>query len=200
MQGKSNIFGMGYPVAALVNTYTEGSSITYQTGFVIGTGVEAVYNVETSQNEDYGDDELQDFDNGANGISGTLELNMVSQETLAKLLGWSSSGTSPKVYHITDDAAPYCGFGYYFRDVASGGYTARWIHRCRFSRPSHTARTKEKQVEWNHPTLDWQGSVIHLATPADKGVWNDEASFSTTAAAKAWLKTKAGITDPVVTT
>ena len=59
MQGKSNIFGMGYPVAALVNTYTEGSSITYQTGFVIGTGVEAVYNVETSQNEDYGDDELQ---------------------------------------------------------------------------------------------------------------------------------------------
>ena len=193
MQGNSNVFGMGYPVAALVDNYSDGTSITYENGFVIGTGVEAVYNSESSMNEDYGDDEIQDIDSGTNGISGTLELNMIELDKMATLLGWASSGSSPKVYHVTDEASPYVGFGYYKKDVASGGYVARWIYRAQFSRTSETSRTKTQSVEWNHPTLDWRGTIVHLSTPAGKGVWNDEAAFTTREAAKAWLNTKAGI-------
>lgn len=191
MTGNSNIFGMGYPVAAAVDTYTEGTSITYDTGFVIGTGVEAVLNAETGDNEDWGDDELQDFDNGLNGINGSLELNSLELSKLAQLLGWVSEGSTQVVYHATDGESPYFGFGYYFKDV--GGYVARWIYRVRFSRGSHTARTKQQNVEWNHPTLEWRGTVIHLTTPADKGVWHDDTLCATREAAKAWLNSKAGI-------
>lgn len=196
MQGNSNVFGMGYPVAALVDNYSDGTSITYENGFVIGTGVEAVYNSESSMNEDYGDDEIQDIDSGTNGISGTLELNMISLDNLSKLLGWDETAAttgSPKIYHVTDEASPYVGFGYYKKDVASGGYVARWIYRCQFTRTNETSRTKTQQVEWNHPTLEWRGTIVHLSTPAGKGVWNDEAAFETREAAKAWLNTKAGI-------
>lgn len=191
--GKSNVFGMGYPVVALVDTYTDGTSITYDAGLVLGTAVEAVYNAESSMNEDYGDDEVQDIDSGTNGISGTLELNMIALDKLATILGWVSSGSDPTVYHVTDEASPYVGFGYYKKDVASGGYVARWIYRAQFSRTSDTSRTKTQSVEWNHPTLDWRGTIVHLSTPAGKGVWNDEAAFATREAAKAWLNTKAGI-------
>ena len=196
MQGNSNVFGMGYPVAALVDTYTDGTSITYEGGFVIGTGVEAVYNSESSMNEDYGDDEIQDIDSGTNGISGTLELNMISLDNLSKLLGWDETAAttgSPKIYHVTDEASPYVGFGYYKKDVASGGYVARWIYRCQFTRTNETSRTKTQQVEWNHPTLEWRGTIVHLSTPAGKGVWNDEAAFESREDAKAWLNSKAGI-------
>lgn len=191
--GNSNVFGMGYPVVALVDTYTDGASITYDDGFVLGTAVEAAYNAESSMAEDYGDDEVQDIDSGTNGISGTLELNMIALDKLANLLGWSSSGSTPKVYHVTDEASPYVGFGYYKKDVASGGYVARWIYRAQFSRTSETSRTKTQSVEWNHPTLDWRGTIVHLSTPAGKGVWNDEVAFETREAAKAWLNIKAGI-------
>ena len=191
--GNSNVFGMGYPVVALVDTYTDGASITYDDGFVLGTAVEAAYNAESSMAEDYGDDEVQDIDSGTNGISGTLELNMIELDKMATLLGWASSGSSPKVYHVTDEASPYVGFGYYKKDVASGGYVARWIYRAQFSRTSETSRTKTQSVEWNHPTLDWRGTIVHLSTPAGKGVWNDEAAFTTREAAKTWLNTKAGI-------
>ncbi len=191
--GNSNVFGMGYPVVALVDTYTDGASITYDDGFVLGTAVEAAYNAESSMNEDYGDDEAQDIDSGTNGISGTLELNMIALDKLATILGWASSGSTPKVYHVTDEASPYVGFGYYKKDVASGGYVARWIYRCQFTRTSDTSRTATQTKEWNHPTLDWRGTIVHLSTPAGKGVWNDEVAFETREAAKAWLNTKAGI-------
>jgi hypothetical protein len=35
--------------------------------------------------------------------------------------------------------------------------------------------------------------VIHLTTPADKGVWHDDTLCATREAAKAWLNSKAGI-------
>ena len=151
---------------------------------------------DLGDDEDYGDDEVQDIDSGTNGISGTLELNMISLDNLSKLLGWDETAATtgtPKIYHVTDEASPYVGFGYYKKDVASGGYVARWIYRCQFTRTNETSRTKTQQVEWNHPTLEWRGTIVHLSAPAGKGVWNDEAAFETREAAKAWLNTKAGI-------
>ena len=193
MTGKSNVFGMGYPVAALVSTYTPGTGITYSTGFVVGTAVEAVLNHEIGDNPDYGDDEEQDNDNGTNRVTGSLELNMIAIDKVAQLLGWSSTGTTSTVYHITDEAAPYVGFGYYKKDVGSGGYIARWIYRAQFSREQDTARTKQRNTEWNHPTLNFTSASVFLSDPADKATWYDETAFTTREAAKAWLNTKAGI-------
>lgn len=195
MTGNSNIFGMGYPVAALEATYTPGTSITYEAGFVLGTGVEAVLNQEVSDNPDYGDDEEQDNDNGTTRISGSIELNAISLDKVAKLLGWTKEGTSDVVYHVTDEPAPYVGFGYYKKDVASGGYVARWIYRVKFSRNSDTARTKERNIEWNHPTLDFAGGGVFLASPENVMTFFDEKAFEDREDAKTWLNTKAGISN-----
>jgi len=194
MTGNSEVFGMGYPVAALEATYTPGTGITYTGGFVIGTGVEAVLNHDISDNPDYGDDEEQDNDNGTNRVSGSLELNGIAIDKRAKLLGWTKEGTgTDEVYHITDDTAPYVGFGYYKRDVLSGGYIARWLYRVKFSRSTDTARTKQRNVEWNHPSLDFSGGGVYLATPENKMTFYDEKPFDDREDAKAWLNTKAGI-------
>ena len=59
--------GMRYPVAAPVTSHTDGSAITYGTGFVIGNAVAANISFDVNDNPDYGDDIMIDNDTGISG-------------------------------------------------------------------------------------------------------------------------------------
>lgn len=189
MNGKSNPFGMGYPVVALVDTYTPGTGVTYQQGMVLGTGVEAVLNQTMNDTPDYGDDEVQDIDNGVNEVSGTLELNVIGPEKLATILGWTASGEGANaVYKISDNAAPDAGFGYY--EKCGAKWLCRWVYRVKFSRETVTARTRERNTEWNHPTLSFRSQAM---TDANGTYHYEEHLVNDREAAKTWLNGKAGI-------
>ena len=197
--------GMLYPVAAPIDTETSGSAIAYGTGMVIGPAVAANLNLEVNDNPDYGDDIIIDNDNGVNGYNGTLETNNITADGRATLLGWSaiSSGTPSAVthYEVGDGQAPYVGWGFIrvkmFKGVKS--WEAFWFHKAQFSPSAINAGTKQKSIEWNHPSLNVTGMGVYLdSTGVAK--YFDWMEFSSLASAKTWLFGKANYTEPSVTT
>lgn len=192
---KPNV-GMVYPVASAVSAYTPGTSITYGTGFVIAEARGATVNWERSDSEFYGDDVLLDTDNGVTGYTIDFEPTGLSDNVRQKLLG-EVKATSE--YSITDAAAPDVGFGY-IRVMREDGttsvettYEGWWYYKVKFSVSSEETRTKEKDLEWRTPTLSGKGAGVQLSS-SDALTFAVHQSFSTMAAAKTWLKGKAGIT------
>ena len=192
---KPNV-GMVYPVASAVSAYTPGTSITYGTGFVIAEARGATVNWERSDSEFYGDDVLLDTDNGVTGYTIDFEPTGLSDNVRQKLLG-EVKATSE--YSITDAAAPDVGFGY-IRVMREDGttsvettYEGWWYYKVKFSVSSEETRTKEKDLEWRTPTLSGKGAGVQLSS-GDALTFAVHQSFSTMAAAKTWLKSKAGIT------
>lgn len=187
--------GMRYPVAAPISAHTDGNAITYGTGFVIGNAVQASINFEVNDNPDYGDDIIIDNDTGINGYSGTIDVNALSATVRASLLGWNAVGTTVTHYEVTDEAAPNVGFGFIHISQLRGtkSYEAYWFHDAQFSQQSVTASTKERQITWNHPQMNFQGKGVYLDN-SGKAKYFDWMSFDTEAAAKTWLNTRANIT------
>ena len=198
--------GMLNPVAAPVDTETMGSAITYGTGMIIGPAVAANLTLDVADNPDYGDDIIIDNDNGVNGYSGTLETNNITAEGRAALLGWTAiqnTATPPAVthYEVGDGAAPYVGWGFIRVKMFKGSksYEAFWFHKAQFSPAAINANTKQKSIEWNHPSLNVTGMGVYLDN-SGTAKYFDWMEFSSLSAAKTWLYAKANYTEPVVTT
>ena len=190
--------GMRSPVAAPVTSHTDGSAITYGTGFVIGNAVAANINFEVNDNPDYGDDIIIDNDNGISGYSGSLDVNALEADVRNKLLGWDAvTGTGSTVthYEITDEAAPEVGWGFIHVSMYKGTrtYEAYWFHKAQFTQNALNASTKERQISWNHPQMNFQGKGCYLDA-SGKAKYFDWMSFDTETAAKTWLNTRANIT------
>ena len=187
--------GMRSPVAAVISSHTDGSAITYGTGFVIGTAVAANLTLDVADNPDYGDDIIVDNDNGVNGYSGTLETNAISADARAKLLGWEPVGTTVTHYDVSDDAAPYVGWGFIRVGMFKGtrSYEAFWFHKAQFSPNGINASTKERQINWNHPQMSVQGMGAYIDN-SGKAKYFQWMTFDTETAAWTWLKGKANIT------
>lgn len=190
--------GMRSPVVAPITSHTDGSAITYGTGMVLGPAVAANLTFDVADNPDYGDDVIQDNDNGINGYSATLETNNITPEGRAMALGWqkaTGSGSAATHYEVTDDAAPYVGWGFIrvklFQGVRS--YEAFWFHKSQFSPNGINASTKQRQIEWNHPQMSVQGMGVYIDN-SGKAKYFDWMEFTSEPAAQAWLKGRANIT------
>lgn len=188
--------GMRHPVAAPVLNHTDGSAISYGTGMILGPAVAATLTFDVADNPDYGDDIIIDNDNGVNGYSATLETNNLTPEGRAMVLGWEpSASTSPTHYDVTDAPAPTVGWGFIrvklFKGVRT--YEAFWFHKSQFSPNGINASTKQRQIEWNHPSLNVQGlgAYIDATGKAKYFQWNE---FPSESAAQTWLHDKANIT------
>jgi phi13 family phage major tail protein len=186
--------GMRSPVAAPITAHEDGSAITYGTGFVIGNAVQASINFDVNDNPDYGDDIIIDNDNGISGYNGSLDVNALAASVRESLLGWTAVGTTVTHYEATDDAAPDVGFGFIHISQLRGtkSYEAYWFHDAQFSQQSVNASTKERQITWNHPQINFQGKGVYLDA-SGKAKYFDWMSFETEAAAKTWLNTRANI-------
>ena len=192
---KPNV-GMNYPVAAAISAYTPGSAITYGTGFVVSEARGANLQWETENGEFYGDDVLLDAAKGIIGYTLDFEAAGLSDTVREKLLGEEKSTSE---YSITGADAPDVGFGYIrvMRDNASGSvvenYEGWWFHKVKFGQPNEEARTKERSIEWRTPTINGTGMGVFLASADEKPKFAVHETFTTMAAAKAWLNTKANI-------
>lgn len=186
--------GMRSPVAAPITAHTDGSAITYGTGMVLGPAVAASLTFDTADNPDYGDDIIIDNDNGLNGYSATLETNNITAEGRAMALGWQPSGTTVTHYDVTDDAAPYVGWGFIrvkmFKGVRS--FEAFWFHKSQFTPNGENASTKQRQIEWNHPQMNVRGMGVYLDN-SGKAKYFQWMEFATEAEARTWLYGKANI-------
>lgn len=185
--------GMLYPVAATVQTYTPGTSITYKSGSGsnFAEAVSASLSWERSDGHFYADDVELDSDNGVLGYTIDFEPSGLSDAARALLLGETVSSSE---YSITDAASPDVGFGYIrvMRNKGTVSYEAWWFHKVKFGVNSEETRTKERSVEWRVPTLQGIGSGISLDST---GVMQfcQHKTFDSLASAKTYLNTKAGI-------
>ena len=200
---KPNV-GMVYPVCAPISTYTPGTGVTYSAGKVVAEARSATLNWTRADGEFYGDDALLDTDNGIRGYELDFEPTGLSDSVRATLLGESVLNTSE--YYITDETTPDVGFGYVrrMRDNSSGtvveNFEAWWFYKVKFAQPNEQARTKEKTVEWRVPTINGTGMGVYLTSGAEDPDFATHQTFTTLAAAKAYLNTKAGISTQSATT
>ena len=180
----------------------DGSAISYGGPVEIGPAVSANVTFETNDNPDYGNDVIIDNDKGINGYSITLETNDISKDARAACLGWSpvyNTATPPAVteYEITDAAPPEGGFSFIrvkmFRGTRS--YEAFFFHALQFSDGAENASTKERQIAWNHPTMDGSGLGVFIDSSGEAKFFN-WMEFASESAAEAWINSKAGYTPP----
>jgi hypothetical protein len=199
---KPNV-GMVYPVAAPVSAYVPGTSITYGTGLVVDEARSATLNWERADGHFYGDDVELDSDNGILGYTLDFEPSGLKTAVRAKLLGEKEASTD--VYRVTGANPPDLGFGYVrvMREDVEGAVATRyegwWFHKIKFGQPNEEARTKERSIEWRTPTINGTGMGVFLATADEKPKFAVHETFTSLAAAKAWLNTKANISTSATT-
>jgi len=173
----------------------DGSPITYGTPVVIGPAVSAQVSFDTADNPDYGDDVIIDNDKGVNGYSITLETNDVSAAARAACLGWKAVGTTVTHYEVTDDAPPEGGLSYIRVKMFKGvrKYEAFFFHALQFSDGGENASTKERQITWNHPTMEGSGIGVYIDS-SGKAKYFNWMEFDTESAANTWINSQGGVT------
>jgi phi13 family phage major tail protein len=174
----------------------DGSPITYGTPVTIGPAVSANVTFDTADNPDYGDDVIIDNDKGVNGYSVSLETNDISKEARAACLGWvpkTGTGTTVTHYEVTDAAPPEGGLSFIRVKMFKGvrKYEAFFFHALQFSDGGENASTKEKQITWNHPTMDGAGIGVYIDSSGNAKYFN-WMEFDTEAAATAWINSQGG--------
>ena len=186
--------GMRCLVAAPVQSHVDGNPITYGAGFVVGPAVAANLNYVVNDNPDFGDDVEQDNDNGINGYNGTADATDIEDATMAKLLGWETVPETEDEYEGTDAQPPKMGWGFMRVKMKNGvrKYEAKWFHKAQFTQQTITGATKARQIEWNHPQLNVNGIGAYI-DGSGKARWFRHKTFTTEAAAQAWLYGRANI-------
>ena len=189
--------GMVHPVAATVQTYTVGTSISYNAGKVLAEAVSATVNWERADGHFYGDDVELDTDNGVLGYTIDFEPSGLTDEAREYVLGET---VQTNEYTVTDAASPDVGFGYVrvMRSTNSSGkvetsYEGWWYYKLKFGVSSEEARTKERNIEWRTPTLNGVGTGIKLSS-ADTLSFAIHKTFTTLSDAISYVNGKAGIT------
>ena len=195
--------GMRRPrFAQITSPRVDGSAITYGTPIVLGPAVSASVTFEVADNPDYGDDVIIDNDKGVNGYSISLETNDISTEGRAQCLGWrevKDSSTPPVVthYEVNDSAPPEGGLAYIRVKLFKGErkYEAFFFHALQCSSGGENASTKQRQITWNHPTINASGIGVYIDNSGNARYF-DWMEFATEAAAESWINGKFGYTPP----
>lgn len=187
---KPNV-GMSYAYAGLVDTYTPGTGITYETAFQVSEARGATLNWEGSDGEFYGENTLLDTDTRTTRYTLDFETAGLKSDVRAKLLG-ETVLTSNKGYRVTDKGTPEVGFAYIktMREDVDGVVTDRYegwfFYRIKFRLNSEEARTKERNIEWTVPTLNGTGLGVILDSTGD-AVFSEHQDFTSLADAKTWV-------------
>ena len=185
--------GMQYPVWAEL-TGESNHTQTYGTGIVLGRAVSANLTWEKDDGELRGDDAVAETDNGITGYTIDISTTELEEEKEAAVLGYQKVGTTDE-YEITDDSAPYGGFGY-IRVMKRRGvrlFKALWYPKLQFSSGNETDNTKQRQISWGTPTINGKGLVVYN-DESGKAKFRQHQVFTTLAAAKTYLNGKANIT------
>lgn len=183
--------GMMYPVFAPLTAHTDGSMPTYGAGVVIQEARNATVSKTYNENPLYGDDRVVDDDNGMTALNISFEPTGLSDSDRVLLFGEAVKQVSGVTAQIEmDNETPYGGFGYVrkMRDHGEYSYEAWIILKVKFTEESQTTATKEQNISWNVPTLNGRAAALDI-DGSGKLSWRIHSSFTTAAAAKAWLNT-----------
>lgn len=177
---------------ATISTGGEGSAVVYTGGVTKG---DMMIRAEVTLNHEdvklFADNHTVERANGVIGGSIALELAKLPNDVKEALLGYTSSGNQ---LTVTEDPAPYVGFGYLTCEIEGGvkSYVGYWFPKVQFGLDNDSASTKGENTEFNTNSLT--GEVLGVVTTAGgKAEFYYTDSETAEATAYAWLKGKAGI-------
>lgn len=183
------VVGMRYPIAAPIETYTEGTAITYGDNVVIAKAIRANVTYNRNDNPLYADDTVAENDTGLTSVDLELEVDKLTDAVRVALLGDEEIGTAPnKAIEQTDASAPYAGYGFMRVLIESGvkKYQGVWFHRVQFFEPSEETNTKGETIEWGTPTLNAKAMGVRIDN-SGKIKFQRRKVFDTASECMAWL-------------
>lgn len=178
--------GIRYAVFAKATIAANGA-ITYSDGKNISPVVGFNGAVNKASANDYGDDRIVDTENSVVGGTLSVELNNDEDDIYTYLLGHTKADSGNTITYNIDDVAPKVGVGAYGK--SGDKWVAKWYALVQFSEPNDDNSTKTESVTFQHVTLE--GEIL----VPDDGNWKLREVFTTEAAAKTWLNSKAGISE-----
>lgn len=142
-----------FPITATSDTGVP----TYGQPFRIAKAIEVNLQKDVAEADMYADDALDDYVAEVTGMSITLNVNELTPEIEAKLLGLSVDSLGG-VSNGTDANAPY--FAIAFRSkLSTGGYQYRVLYKVRFKPTDETFKTKGASIEFQQPTITGKATV-----------------------------------------
>ena len=176
--------GLKYLICAPV-TETP-TTVTFHDGVVMSYAIKVDLSIEINEGKLYADNRIvetvKEFKSGKVSLNG----DHLSYEVLALILG-HERGTlvsgGEKLTAKGDDEGAYVGVGFYSTTIKDSvkKYRAIWLHKVKFGIPNESLETKGDSINFQTPTIE--GTLLTDIL----GVWKEEATFDTEAAAKAWL-------------
>lgn len=193
--------GMKYPVAV---PWKQGD--TYEDeGLVIGRAIQFTGTPNKNDVELYADDDVAETDKSLKDMGTSLNVDDVSLEVQAKLLGHgykpantTGENKTPEEMEIgTDDVAPYFGVGFYKRRRKNNvtSFTVIWLYKVQHSEPTEEAETKGDTTNFKTAAIEGKAYPVQI----DDGNGKTKMSigkklvFASEAEARAWLDEQAKI-------
>lgn len=164
------------------NEYTEGRYM----------GPTSTFNINTTSNDvkDYGDNSVVETDTSVTGGTSSLEINEMTNESYAYILGHTYDEDNDAVVCKKEDVAPFVGMGAVGISKRNNvhKYTAKFYRKMQYKEPNDENATQQETVSFTHTTLEG-----NMFVPSD-GQWKEQETFDTLKEAKEWLNKKVGIT------
>lgn len=181
--------GYSLPWVALYSA--TGTTVSYTSGMRLARGVEASYDVETSDDNNFYADNIESENDSGAFQSGTLNLTVDGLLAAAEklIMGLPTADTTSGLMAYGDDQEiPDCGVGFIYRYMSAGVtyYTPFIFPRVQFSQLSDSGSTQEDAIDWQPQELTAQIKRAEDAKRNWKYVGEDQ---DTEAAAEAVIKT-----------
>lgn len=133
--------------------------------------------ISTSSATLYADDALAESDTSFQSGTVTIGIDEDDVETLAELLGHTTTGTDgeKEMVRKATDQAPYVGFGRVVTKMVKGvyKYKVEFLCKVKFSEPSQENNTKGESLEF--ATTELEGQIATL----EDGTWSKAKTFDT---------------------
>ena len=178
---------------ASISSGGEGSAVVYSGGT---TNADMMISADVTLNHEdvklFADNHPVERSNSVTGGTISLELSKLPDDVKTALLGYT---VSSNVLTVTENEAPYVGFGYIVGEIAGGtkSYVAYWFPKIQFGLDNDSARTKGDNTEFQTNSLT--GEIMGVITTTGGLVefyYTDRETTETSA--RTWLNGKAGIT------
>lgn len=186
--------GFSLPYVAVYSA--SGTTVSYTSGQKLARGVEASYDIETSDDNSFYANNIEEETDSGTFQSGTLNLTVdglfMTAERLIMGLPAADS-TSGLTAYDDDQSIPDVGIGYIYRYQSGGDvtYTPIIFPRVQFNQIADSGSTQEESIDWQTQELTAAIKKAEDAKRTWKYVGGDE---TTEAAAEAKIKTFLNIT------
>jgi phi13 family phage major tail protein len=188
------LLGLQYLICAPIKE--TNTAVSYSDGIVMSYAIKADISVELNEAKLSADNRIVESIKEFKAGKLTLNGDNLSYQTLELILGHKVTPLPDGGETLVargDDDGKFVGVGFYANSIKDGVKRSRaiWLRKIKFGVPNESLETKgDGGIKFQTPTIE--GTVLTDVL----GVWKEEGIFLTEDAARAWLNTKAGITEP----